>query len=225
MVKLYVETLFAGIDPGSIDGKTTGICFLKKNSNFHLQTGVIAGKYIQRFLSAKKGKITVTAIKSPAQIGHGKGDMRLWEKYLSQKAFKKRGLSALPPSFVPKVMATGIIARDYLADHGLVENKTIIETHYPLLEKVLKKTVIDKFKPKRKTFRSEHEYQAYLCSIIAYLHNNKETFWIGYKDGLMFLPKPKYWYKKSWDFFNYQWHKKHIFRYKYLKTNLKSLKF
>lgn len=219
-----MDTFFAGIDPGSIDGKTTGICFLRKNSAFRLQTNVIAGKYIQRALSAKEGKINVAAIKSPAQIGYGKGDMRLWEKYLSQKAFKRKGLSALPPSFVPKVMATGIIAKDYLASHGLVENQTIIETHYPLLEKVIKKTIINKFKHKKKKFKSEHEYQAYLCSIVAYLHYHKGTFWIGYKDGLLFLPKPKYWYKKAWDFFASQWRKKHVFKYQYLKTNLKALK-
>lgn len=100
----------------------------------------------------------------------------------------------LPPAFMGDVIDNSMIIAEFLKAQGFELDRNIIETFYPLLRRTIKKTALANSK---RQFKTPHELQAFYCAYVAYLHSLTETFWIGYEDGKVFLPKPKYWYKKS----------------------------
>ena len=219
---------YIGIDPGKKTLKTTGVCILEeKRGLIKAQTKTVLGRNVPRIISKYLKNTKVAAIEAPITYGKGKGKMRLWEKFFSQKAFRKRRCNPLPPAFMEDVINNSMVIVEFLKKQGFELNKDIIETFYPLLKRVIRKTVLSKIRSRRNgtNFKTPHEYQASYCAYVAYLHSKFETFWIGYEDGKVFLPKPKYWYKKEWKWFEKVFLKKHPFRYKYLTTNLELLLF
>lgn len=208
---------YIGIDPGKKDLKTTGICVLKEtDGKFSVLSKTIIGKNAPRVLLRYLKGVKVISIEAPITYGRGKGKMRLWEKFFSQKPFRKRRASPLPPAFMGNVIDNSMSIVNFLRQKGFRQDVDIIETFYPLLRRVLKKSNLPKFSKRLKT---HHEYQAFLCSYVAYLHYRDETFLIGARDGKVFLPKPEYWLKREWKWFEKAWQRKHPFKYKFLKSS------
>lgn len=212
---------FIGIDPGKKDLKTTGICILEeKYGRFKAITKTVYGKNATRVPVNYLKDTKVVAIEAPISYGSGKGKMRLWEKYFSQKTFRKKHVNPLPPAFMRGVIENSMSIVEFLKQKKFDIDVDIIETFHPLLIKVIKNNLSPKVRIK---FKSTHEYHAFYCSFISYLHSINETFSIGYTDGKVFLPMPKFWHKKDWEWFEKTWHKKHPFKYKYLETDLPEL--
>ena len=208
---------FIGIDPGKKDLKTTGICILIPGKRgWRVNAGTVFGRKIIKVLSGQLKYQNFYAIEAPVSYGQGKGKMRLWEKYFSQKSFRKRNTSPLPPAFMGKVIENSMEIVNFLEQNGVKKDEQMIETFYPLLKLAVKKRLLPKV---RKQLRTVHEFQAFYCAYLSYLHSLNETFWIGYKDGKVFLPKPKYWYKREWRWFEKAWKKKDLLKYKFLESD------
>jgi len=68
--------------------------------------------------------------------------------------------------------------------------------------------------------QSNHQKSAFICTILAYLHFNFQTRYLGYKDGFLFLPQMSFW-KKEWRQKFYQaWMARDRLKYKHLITNV-----
>jgi predicted nuclease with RNAse H fold len=209
---------FVGIDPGGWNKKTTGICLLRlKGDKVLITSKTIFGKNAIRSIKKILKDAKVITIEAPTSLGKGKGKMRLWEKYLSQKTFRVKGVSPLPPVFLKTTLKTSERIVSFLLSMGLKMDRDVIETFFPLLQKVVKKSILPKTRLK---FKSRHELQAFFCSFLSLLHAHQETFFIGYKDGKLFLPQPKYWYKKSFNWFKKEWSRKNPYKYKFLYSNI-----
>lgn len=207
--------MFIGINLGGWEQKTTGVCilFYGKRNKILSKTKTIYGKNIYRTLSPYLLSAKVICIDAPLTLGQGKGKMKLFEKYLSQKFFRKHDLQPVPPAVIPQISHFASDLVKFLSKKGFILNGNLIETSPKLLKFVLKK----KYK---KFFETKDEEDAYYCSFCAFLHQVSKTFWIGYLDGKLFLPLPQYWLKKWWRLFIGQWQKRHPFRYKYLVSNI-----
>ncbi|MDO8551125.1 MAG: hypothetical protein Q7S03_00375 [bacterium] len=200
-----------GIDLGSKDKRSTGLCFLEKTSKGELkiETQTITGKNLIKTLTPYFPKIKVIAIDGPLSIGPGKGKMRLFEKFLSQKRFRQHQIRTLPPAVIPEIVNIGQELISKLDKRGFQINKNLLETSSSILKNVFKKE-------SQRHFSSKDEEDAYYCAYLAYLHSQKQTFFMGYKDGKLFLPKPSLWQKDWWKLFRQAWVNRHPFKYKHL---------
>ena len=95
------EEYFLGIDLGTENKKTTGLCFLDQNQEILLLKEVF-GKNILRNITPYLKKTKVVAIDAPLTSGQGKGKMRLFEKFLSTSLFRKEKVNPLPPALMPQ---------------------------------------------------------------------------------------------------------------------------
>jgi len=219
---------FVGIDLGFEEKKSSAICILeRKNSKIFLNENWcksckdIKGKDVFKKLKPFLKETKAIAIDSPLTKGKGKGKMRLFEKFFSRKVFRDSKINPVPPALIPKVLEFGLKLRKKLENEGFVLDINLIETSSRLVKEffsysnVLKNIGINKIPCK-----SENQKSAFFASLVAFLHSNFQTRFIGYKDGFLFLPKISLW-KKEWrKKFYFAWKERPRLKYKYLITNV-----
>lgn len=205
---------FVGIDLGWKKKRTTGICVLKNGKPVLLKD--IFGKDILKIINPYLKKIKVIAIDAPLTQGRGKGKMRLYEKFLSTKIFRKAKVSPLPPALMPKLCQTAKELVEKLEKRKFVLGINLIEVFPTLIQKICQK----KFSPKNSLAKTKNQRAALICAWIAFLHSQFKTHWLGYKDGFLFLPEIVFW-KKDWQEKFYQaWRQRDCLKYRRLITNI-----
>lgn len=218
------KCFFIGIDLGGKQKKTTGLFVLKENSQNKLEVFYkerIFGKEIFEKIKKILEVTAVVAVDAPLSAGRGKGKMRLFEKFLSQKLFRDNRVNPVPPALMVELCEFAKELRRDLKKNGFVLDINLIEAFPTFL-----KTIVDfpkflqKIKSKKIAFSNEDEEMAFYCAILAYWHWKLKTRYLGYKDGFLFLPELSFW-KKEWrDKFWQSWQKKDRLRFRYLITNL-----
>ncbi len=216
------KKLFLGIDLGGENKKTTGLCILKEDGKvlkeFCRECEDVFGKEILKRISPYLKDIKVIAIDAPLTRGRGKGNFRLFEKFLSQKPFKKERISPLPPAFMPQLCEFALKLRERLKDKGFVLDFNLIEVFPTFLEKVGKKEFL--YDNLKLPCQTKNQKMAFLCARMAFWHFYFKTRYLGYRDGFLFLPQIDFW-KKSWQKkFIKAWKEKPYLKYRYLITNL-----
>lgn len=206
-----------GIDLGGQTRKTTGVCLLKvvngkpkvdrRRCKF---CQVIYGKDLFTYLKPYLPRIKTIAIDAPLTLGPGKGKMRLWEKFFSTRPFRRHRVNPIPPAAIWRLSDHGREVVTRLGESGFVLDQNLIEVFPTFAKKVIKRL------PKI-SCKNENQRDAFVCALIATYHLGKKTFWIGYRDGRLYLPSFTFW-KKIWhERFLRWWHQKHPFKYKFLK--------
>lgn len=221
------EKYFIGIDLGGKKKKSTGFCVLKGKkekislSNYCLFCKDIKSAQILKKIKPYLEKTEAIAVDGPLTKGKGKGLMRLFEKFLSTKIFRKEKVNPLPPALKPEISEIGQKLAKDLKERGFVLDKNLIETFAKLNKKILpKKFVLKILKIKKFPCKTKNQKEAVICAILAWLHFNFKTRWLGYKDGFLFLPEISLW-KKSWKRKFYQaWMNRSRLRYRYLITDI-----
>ncbi len=214
---------FIGIDLGGENKKTSGICILRKNNGkiFIDFCQVIYGKEILKIIRRYFKNTKTIAIDAPLTKGRGKGKMRLYEKFLSTVFFRKEKINPIPPALMSAFcdFARNLVKK--LEKEGFVLDLNLIEVFQTFIEKIADKNFFTETISKRPQFwGEENKRSALICAILAYLHFNFQTRYLGYKDGFLFLPEFSFW-KKSWQRkFQKIWQQKPKLKYKKLTTNL-----
>jgi predicted nuclease with RNAse H fold len=220
---------FIGVDLGWKDKKTTGICVLDENLKIR-SSRVVLGSKLLATLKPFLSKTSTVAVDAPLTLGKGKGKLRLFEKFLLTKPFRRWKANPLPPALIYKLSSHGQEVVGKLEKNGFKLNQTLIEVFPTLLSMVMKK-------PARNASHSEaggpacvkfirrptdrHKLAAFYAAYLAYLHFKGETFWIGWRDGKLFLPIYYYWKKAYREAFTKIWRHKNRLRYRLLLSNLK----
>jgi predicted nuclease with RNAse H fold len=244
------KNLFMGIDLGGWERKTTGICVLKtrqqKNKlelfpykNHCKSCSVAAGSETFKKIKYYLPKTSVIAIDGPLTFGKGKGKMRLYEKFLSTKIFRQEHVSPLPPSLMSQVTEVGMGLVSEITSFGFVLNQNIIEV-FPTITLALLKSVenlvlkiakecqikieIPPCLIKNSSRKLTHQKSAFICSLLAFLHSQNLTNFIGYKDGLLYLPSPLFWTEDWQEKFSLAWQEKDRLKYKFLRTDIPLVK-
>jgi predicted nuclease with RNAse H fold len=209
------EPIFvAGIDLGGFRKKTTGICLLEvRGRKWEVgRSWTVESFKIISTLSLFLPHIKVIAVDGPLTVGRGKGNLRLYEKFLSQKVFRKYHVCPLPPALMPQIRQVGTLLVGKFKNYGFFLDKNLIEVFPTLIRAVVKRL------PERE-FVDEHQRAAFICALLAFWHFKKQTFWLGYKDGKLFLPELSLW-KKAWQKrFLRAWEERHRLKYRLLKTS------
>jgi len=216
------ENLFLGIDLGGRENKTTGICILKEDDGIKIYfKDKIFGKELLKKISPYLKSIKVIAIDAPLTKGRGKGKMRLFEKFLSQKIFRQNKINPIPPALMPQLCDFAFELKRKLEKRGFVLDTNLIEVFPTFLEKILNlKKIEEILKEKKISFKNEDEKMAFYCAILAFLHSKFKTRYLGYKDGFLFLPELSFW-KKEWiKKIHKVWKGKDRLKYRYLISNL-----
>ena len=223
MKKNNQEKIFIGIDLGGKKKATTGLCILETKQGkpqFFLEycrlCKDIKATEILKTIKPYLEKTEVIAIDGLLTIGKGKGLMRLYEKFLSTKIFRKERVNPLPPALLPKLSLAGRELVEKLKKYGFVLDKNLIETFPTLIRKICKES----FGKTNSSFKNENQESAFLCAEIALLHSQFKSRWLGYKDGFLFLPEMSFW-KPEWRKIFYQaWRERERLKYHHLITNL-----
>ena len=208
---------FIGIDLGGKKKKTTALCVLKHTGDRSkiVINKLITGSRLWTNLYPYLSQTKVIAVDAPLTKGKGKGQMRLWEKFFSTGFFRKYHLNPFPPAMIPQLTEIGLDLARRLRQYGFRINRDIIEVFPTFSNQVCRKTT----SPQQ--WETSHQNTAYFCAWQAYLHYKNETFWIGYKDGYLFLPDMKYW-KKIWQKrFIRNWLGRDRLRYKFLRVSVR----
>jgi len=228
-MKSIEKKFFIGIDLGWKEKKTTGVCILKKESqkllleeNYCQKCKDVFGKNILRVIAPYLKNTVAIAIDAPLTKGRGKGKMRLYEKFLSTEIFRKERVTPIPPALMQKLCDFGREIRQKLEKRGFVLDINLIEV-FPTLTKKLSEEnlVLAVFgKNLEKPCQNKDQESALICAILAYLHSNFKTRYLGYKDGFLFLPEMSLW-KKEWRQKFYQaWMARPRLKYHHLITNV-----
>jgi len=221
------QSFFVGIDLGGKKKATTGLCILeakKEKLQFFPKYCKLCKdiKSIEIFKTIKPylEKIEVIAIDGPLTLGKGKGLMRLYEKFLSTKIFRQERVNPLPPALLPELSLTGKELVEELKRYGFVLDKNLIEVFPTLIKKICQEDFPAKFLKNKICCQTENQKSALICAIVAFLHYQFKTRWLGYKDGFLFLPEMSFW-KKDWRQKFYQaWMVKDRLKYHHLITNI-----
>ncbi len=220
-----MKEFFIGIDLGQENKKTSAICILKRENekiliekSWCIFCADIFGKNVFKSLKPYLKETKVIAIDSPLTKGKGKGKMRLFEKFFSRRIFREEKLNLLPPALIPKVCDFSLKIRKKLEKEGFVLDINLIETSSRLAEAFLEN--LNFLKEIKKPCKSKNQKSAFFAAVVAFLHSNFQTRYIGYRDGFLFLPKYSLW-KKSWkkDFY-FAWKERPRIKYRYLITNI-----
>jgi predicted nuclease with RNAse H fold len=235
-MKKVAKNLFIGIDLGGWRKKTTGLCILefrdqklKVTRDYSNTCKVIQAKNILKEINHYLGKTAVIAVDSPLSFGPGKGKMRLYEKLLSTSLFRKEKLSPLPPILMPQIVEEGIWLCEELGKHDFAKDLDLIETFTTFVlgvcgsrEKLVKNIEEEKnIKIAIPECKVSHQYSAFICSLVAFLHGRNLTNFIGYRDGSLIVPIFKFWTRKWQDNFRRAWQDKDYLKYQHLKTDIK----
>ena len=221
---------FIGIDLGWKEKETTGICILEEEKGTLFPSElwcekcqVILGREILRKISPFLKNTKVIAIDAPLTKGKGKGDMRLYEKFLSTKIFKEERVSPIPPALMAKLCFFGRELKRKLGKRGFVLDTNLIEVFPTITKKLCNDYIFLKlFGKSLKDFscRGEDQKSALLCASLAYLHSRFQTRYLGYKDGFLFFPEMSFWTKEWRQKFYQAWMARSRLKYRYLITNI-----
>jgi len=221
---------FIGIDLGWKEKKTTGICILEREEkdispcqNWCQKCQDIVGKEVLKEIKPYLKDTKVIAVDAPLTKGRGKGKMRLYEKFLSAKIFKKERVSPIPPALMPEFHLFAREIKKELEKKGLVLDLNLIEVFPTITKKLCNKNIflrlfgktLDKF-----SCETENQKSALLCATLAYLHFCFKTRYLGYRDGFLFLPEMSFWTKEWREKFYQVWMDRPRLKYHYLITNL-----
>ncbi len=220
---------FIGIDLGWRNKKTTGICILEEKNgsvcpklDWCLNCKDFLGSRVVEEIKSYLPDTKVIAIDAPLTKGQGKGDMRLFEKFLSTKIFRKEKLNPIPPALMPKLCIFAQEVVFLMENLGFVLNDNLIEVYPTFIQKISGKklfSLLDK-KFKKQPCQSENQKSALICALVAYLHYLDKTRYLGYKDGFLFLPEMYFWQKDWQKKFLNAWNERSFLKYKYLETNI-----
>ncbi len=245
------KNLFIGVDLGGWKKKTTGICILKKRQQEkktelipyknHCQScKVEIGSEVFEKIKYYLPKTFTIAIDGPLAFGRGKGKMRLYEKFLSTKVFRQEKVSPLPPSLMSQVVELGMdLTSSLQKKYDFRLNGNIIEvfptitlalcgTVENLILKIEKECQIKIETPPCLSIQSDkkltHQKSAFICTLLAFLHSQNLTNFIGYKDGFLYLPSPLFWTEDWQEKFSQAWQEKDRLKYRYLDTDIPLVK-
>jgi len=217
------KEFFIGIDLGVKEKRTTGICILEKvdESVFPSETWCkicrdIVGKDVFKVIGRYLKETKVIAIDAPLTRGRGKGKMRLYEKFLSTKIFRKEKVNPIPPILMPNFCDFALEINPKLEKKGFALDLNLIEVFPTLIKKICN----EKFFLFNCPASGENQKSASICAITAFLHANFKTRYLGYRDGFLFLPEMTFW-GKSWRKKFYQaWVERDSLKYRRLITNI-----
>lgn len=222
------KSLFIGIDLGGKGKKTTGVCILEKkkgpilSEDWGKKCQVVKGKELLDKIGDYLSKTKVIAIDAPLTKGQGKGDFRLYQKFLSTKIFRKEDLDPVPPALMSDFCSFGREVVNQLEERGFSLNLNLIEVYPKLIKESCGKNLFSVIKENTSNFPFEKEDRcsALVSAIMAHLHFRFETRYLGYRDGFLFLPQMSWW-KKEWRKKFYEaWMARDRLKYKYLTTNM-----
>jgi len=237
------KEFFIGIDLGGKEKKTTGICILKKTTThpppsrlrrapnkdiFPCQSWCqkckdIFGRDILKVIRPYLKNTQIIAIDAPLTRGRGKGEMRLYEKFLSTEIFREERVTPIPPALMPELCNFALELRKKLEKRGFAIDINLIEVFPTLTEKICEENLSFWFfgkNFKKILCQTENQKAALICAILAYLHSKFKTRYLGYKDGFLFLPEMSFW-KKDWRQKFYQaWMARSRLKYQHLITNI-----
>jgi predicted nuclease with RNAse H fold len=223
------KKFFIGIDLGWKEKKTTGVCILEKRNqklifeeNYCQRCKDVFGKNILKVIAPYLKNTAAIAIDAPLTKGRGKGKMRLYEKFLSTEIFRQEKVTPIPPALMPKLCNFGKEIRQKLEKRGFVLDINLIEVFSTLIKKLSEENLLEEVLGENfeKRCQSENQKSALICALLAYLHINFKTRYLGYKDGFLFLPEMSFW-KKEWRQKFYQaWMARSRLKYHYLITNV-----
>ncbi|KPJ57075.1 hypothetical protein AMJ49_02890 [Parcubacteria bacterium DG_74_2] len=221
------DKFFIGVDLGGRKKATTGLCILKGGkdkisfSDYCRICKDIRSTQILKKITPYLEKTEVITVDGPLTQGKGKGLMRLFEKFLSTKVFRKERVNPLPPALRPDISLIGQEIRKELRENGFVLDKNLIETFVKLDRKLLpKRFILEVLKVKKLPCKTKNQKEAIICAIISWLHFNFKTRYLGYRDGFLFLPEMTLW-EKNWRRKFYQaWMSRSRLRYRYLITDV-----
>jgi predicted nuclease with RNAse H fold len=228
-MKSVEKKFFIGIDLGGKEKKTTGVCILEKRvqkiifeENYCKNCKEVFGKDIIRVIRPYLKETAVIAIDAPLTKGRGKGKMRLYEKFLSTSIFRKEKVNPIPPALMQKWCDFAREIRQKLEKRGFVLDLNLIEAFPTLIEKMSGENLFSAVFGKKfqDNCQNKNQKSALICAILAYLHLNFKTRYLGYKDGFLFLPEMSFW-KKGWRQKFYQaWMARPRLKYHHLITNV-----
>lgn len=213
---------FIGIDLGGKDKKTTGLCVLAESGA--LECEMVKAKDVLLKIRSYLKNTKAIAIDAPLTKGRGKGEFRLYEKFLSTRIFRVKKVSPLPPALMAKFCDFARDLKNKLEKRGFVLGINLIEV-FPTLTKKLCRPNFTEDGPLSTLQRTglcqnKNQKSALICAILAELHFNFKTRWLGYKDGFLFLPEISLW-EKSWrQKFYRAWLERDRLKYRRLITNI-----
>ncbi len=206
---------FIGIDLGIKEKKTTGVSILDAAGKCILCQDVF-GKNVLRKISPYLKETKVIGIDAPLTAGKGKGLFRLYEKFLSTKIFRQEKVNPVPPILMPGFCNFSQELVEKLESRGFTIDLNLIEVFPALVRKISKKEF---FMADCKA-AGENQESALICAVLALLHSQFKTRYLGYRDGFLFFPKISFW-KKDWRQKFYQaWEGRERLKYHHLKTNI-----
>jgi len=208
------KKFYIGIDLGGKKKKTTGICVLENKKAILLKD--VWGRDTLKTINPYLKDTQVIAIDAPLTKGRGKGKMRLYEKFLSTRIFRKEKVTPIPPALMPKFHNFAMEIVEKLGGKGFALGINLIETFPTLIKKICKES----FCKTNSVLKSEDQKSAFICAKIAFLHSQFKTRWLGYRDGFLFLPEMFFW-KQEWHQKFYQaWKSRPRLKYHHLVTNI-----
>jgi len=222
-----IRNLFIGIDLGGKKKKTTGVCILEERNEklvflkeYCSKCQDVKGEEILKVIRPYSKETKIVAIDAPLTKGRGKGDMRLYEKFLSTRIFRQAKITPIPPALMPSLCSFGSEIVKKLDKEGFVLDLNLIEVFPTLVQKITSRDFPSQFLKGKPPCKSENQKSALICAILAFLHFNFKTRYLGYKDGFLFLPEFSFWQKKWQQKFYQGWQERNRLRYKYLITNI-----
>jgi len=222
------KNFFIGIDLGGKEKKSTGICILNEDispdQEWCKACQDVFGKDVLKKISPYLKSTKVIAIDAPLTKGRGKGKMRLYEKFLSQKIFRQAKINPIPPALMAKFCDFALELRKNLEKRGFALDLNLIEVFPTLLNKICDKKNLLYPVVKRSLYygacQKENQKSALICAILAYLHHSFKTRYLGYRDGFLFLPEFSFWQKAWQKKFLKIWQEKPYLKYRHLITNI-----
>ena len=221
------KNFFIGIDLGGKEKKSTGICVLQELKGVVLPSKIwckkcqdVFGKDVLKKISPYLKETKVIAIDAPLTRGRGKGKMRLYEKFLSQKIFREAKMNPIPPALMSSFCEFALELRKKLEKRGFVLDLNLIEVFPTFINRVCGNNLVSKVLKKNPPCQRENQKSALICALLSYLHHSFKTRYLGYRDGFLFLPEFSLW-KKAWsEKFSQAWQEKPYLKYRHLITNL-----
>jgi len=221
------KNFFIGIDLGGKEKKSTGICVLQELKGVVLPSKIwckkcqdVFGKDVLKKIGPYLKETKVIAIDAPLTRGRGKGKMRLYEKFLSQKIFREAKMNPIPPALMSSFCEFALELRKKLEKRGFVLDLNLIEVFPTFINRVCGNNLVLKVLKKNPPCQRENQKSALICALLSYLHHSFKTRYLGYRDGFLFLPEFSLW-KKAWsEKFSQAWQEKPYLKYRHLITNL-----
>jgi len=221
------KNFFIGIDLGGKEKKSTGICVLQELKGVVLPSKIwckacqdVFGKDVLKKIGPYLKETKVIAIDAPLTRGRGKGKMRLYEKFLSQKIFREAKINPIPPALMSSFCEFALELRKKLEKRGFALDLNLIEVFPTFINRVCGNNLASKVLKKNPPCQRENQKSALICALLSYFHHSFKTRYLGYRDGFLFLPELSFW-KNEWQRkFLKIWSEKPYLKYRHLITNL-----